>query len=218
MKKYILFDLDGTLTDPEEGITKCVAYALEDLGYKVEDLRTLRKFIGPPLADSFMQYYGFTKEQADAAIAKYRERFSPIGVFENRVYEGIPEMLDKLVKAGKVLALSTSKPWVFAEKILDKFELSGYFTVIVGSELDGRLTDKADVIAETLSRLGVGEDDKPSCIMVGDRLHDVRGAKKTGIECLGVYYGFAEKGELESEGAEYIAKTVKDTENILLSL
>ena len=218
MIDYILFDLDGTLTDPKEGITRCVSYALRAFGIVEDDLDKLTKFIGPPLLDSFMEFYGFDEEQARHAIEVYRERFSTIGVFENGVYEGIIPMLRKFRDSGKVLALSTSKPWVFAERILEKFELAEYFTVVVGSELDGRLTDKAEVIAETLARLGNGADVRERSIMVGDRRHDIAGAKKNGILSLGVKFGYAEENELEEAGADYIAETVSNAENILLSL
>jgi len=144
--KYILFDLDGTLTDPKEGITKSVAYALNYYGIHVDDLDTLCKFIGPPLKESFMKYYGFDDAKGEEAVEKYREYFRPYGVYENKVYSGVEEMLQNLVERGKVVILATSKPTVFAKTILEHFNLAKYFSYTVGSELDGTRVNKADVI------------------------------------------------------------------------
>lgn len=214
----LLFDLDGTLTDPKEGITRCVDHALRHFGIQTEDLDALTKFIGPPLIDSFMEFYGFDEEKAKLAIEKYRERFSTVGVFENRVYPGIADMLAHLQDAGKTLALATSKPWVFAERILEKFELAPYFSVVVGSELDGRRNAKAEVIAEVLARLQLSKKDRGRCMMIGDRRHDILGAKVNGIASLGVRFGYAEPGELEKAGADYIADSVEQAEALLLTL
>ena len=208
--KYILFDLDGTLTDPKEGITRCVQYSLRSFGIE-EDTENLTPFIGPPLAQMFESSYGI---DGTAATAKYRERYATVGIFENRVYDGIAQMLVKLKAAEKMLALATSKPEIFARRILEKYELSQYFDVTVGSELDGRRTDKAEVIAEALRQLG--NPDKGDAIMVGDRRHDVIGAKKCGIKCIGVRFGFAEQGELEKAGADYIAGSVSELSDMLL--
>jgi len=218
MYDYILFDLDGTLTDPKEGITRCVAYALEHFGIHEDNLDALTNFIGPPLVDSFQEFYGFDEEKALEAVAKYRERFAPIGVFENRVYPGIDSMLKALTDAGKILALATSKPWVFAEKILEKYELAPYFKVVVGAELDGRRNAKSEVIAEALSQLGITNETLSRCIMVGDRRQDINGAKANAIDSLGVRIGYAEPGELEAAGATYIADTVEEMRKMLLSL
>lgn len=215
---YILFDLDGTLTDPKDGITRCVDYALRYFGIETADLDTLTNFIGPPLIDSFMEFYGFDEGKAKLAVEKYRERFSAVGVFENRVYPGIPSMLKRLTNAGKTLALATSKPWIFAQRILDKYALAPYFTVVVGSELDGRRNAKAEVITEALAQLKIDENDKSRCIMVGDRRHDILGAKANGLCSLGVRIGYAEDGELEAAGATYIAADVAEMETLLLSL
>ena len=208
--KYILFDLDGTLTDPKEGITRCVQYSLRSFGIE-EDTENLTPFIGPPLAQMFESSYGI---DGAAATEKYRERYATVGIFENRVYDGIAQMLVKLKAAEKMLALATSKPEVFARRILEKYELSQYFDVTVGSELDGRRTDKAEVIAEALRQLG--NPYKDDAIMVGDRRHDVIGAKKCGIKCIGVRFGFAEQGELEKAGADYIAGSVSELSDMLL--
>ncbi len=215
---YLFFDLDGTLTDPKEGITKCVDYALKHFGIHTQNLETLTKFIGPPLLDSFMEFYGFDAPKAKLAIEKFGERFSATGIFENRVYPGVLSMLQHLCDAGKTLALASSKPWVFSERILEKYGLSPYFSVVSGSELDGRRNAKAEVIAEAFKRLQLSEKDRSRCIMVGDRKHDIIGAKANHIASLGVRFGYAQDGELEAAGADYITNTIEQTEALLLTL
>ncbi len=215
MYQTILFDLDGTLTNPAEGITKSVQYALGSFGISVSDRTQLYAFIGPPLTESFSQYYGFSQEQAEAAVAKYRERFSAVGLYENIVYDGIIECLTDLKRAGKVLAVATSKPEVFTQKILQHFDLAQYFDVVTGSELSGERTRKTDVILETLHRLGRTSLD--NVVMVGDRKHDIIGAKNCGISSIGVRYGFAPAGELEKYGADIICDTVSDLQCCLLA-
>ncbi|MCJ7836377.1 HAD family hydrolase [Cuneatibacter sp. NSJ-177] len=214
--RYLLFDLDGTLTDPKEGITKSVQYALKAMGVDEPDLDRLTCFIGPPLIDSFMEYYEFTREQAKIALARYRERFQGTGIFENRVLPGIPEMLEKLKSSGKVLALATSKPEPFARKILEKFGLLGYFDEVVGSGMDESRCTKEEVIQEVFLRLGLSEEQKKQALMIGDRKHDIVGAKACGIASLGVRIGYAEEGELEAAGADFVKDTVKDMEAFLL--
>lgn len=214
MYRYILFDLDGTLTDPKEGITKCVQYALR--AFEIEaDTEDLVDFIGPPLAESFMKYYNMTADEADLAVNKYRERFSDTGIFENGVYPGVKELLAYLKRTGRKAALATSKPEIFARRILEKYELMPYFDVVVGSELDGRRVDKAEVIAEALRQLGLTDADKNEILMVGDRMHDIVGAVRNGIDSLGVYYGYAHEGELETAGAVYIVRTVEELQDFL---
>lgn len=201
MKKYdvILFDLDGTLTDSAEGIMNCAEYALNAMGITEPDRSRLLRFIGPPLVDSFMDFYGMSREDALKAVALYRERFPVKGIFENRVYEGIPEALDMLKKAGKRLAVATSKPEVYAKRILEHFELAEYFEAVTGAELSGERNAKSEVIEECLKRLG--NPDKGTVLMVGDRKHDVIGAKACGVDCAGVKFGYAEENELENAGA-----------------
>lgn len=213
--KYILFDLDGTLTDSNEGILNCVVYALEAAGKEIPDRETLLKFIGPPLVDGFQEITGMTREEAVTATAKYRERYGVIGLFENKPYEGIEQVLSELKKQGKLLALATSKPETYAIRILQHFHLMKYFDETVGSELDGTRNDKAEVIREALRRLNISKEEYRDVIMVGDRRHDIIGAGKCGIESLGVYYGFAEPGELEQAGADYIAHSVSDVLEIV---
>lgn len=212
-KNYILFDLDGTLTDPKVGITGSVAYALESFGIHIENHDDLCCFIGPPLLDSFMEYYGMSEEDANRAIAKYRERFSVTGLFENEVYHGIPQLLRQLKDAGKTLIIATSKPAVFSQRILDHFDLSQYFTFLSGSELDGTRNDKAEVISYALEQCGI--TDLSQVIMIGDRKHDIIGAGKNGLPCIGVLYGYGDRAEHESAGADYIVETVDELKALL---
>ena len=230
-KIYILFDLDGTLTDPKEGITKCVQYALADFGIIEPDLDNLTCFIGPPLLQSFVKYYELTEAEAERAVAKYRERFSTIGIFENKVFEDVHEMLEKLRENGKVICLATSKPEIYAKKIIEKYGVYKYFDIIVGSELDGRRTNKAEVIAEVLRQAARkaenGEESVNAqsiqdicqkAIMVGDRHHDIDGAKACNMESIGVRFGYAEPDELEAAGATYIVDTIKELETLIMQL
>ena len=212
--QFFLFDLDGTLTDPKEGITRCVQYALHRFGIERE-CDELLCFIGPPLKEQFMAYAGFTREQAEKAVEVYRERFAPIGVFENRAYEGAAELLKFLKESGKIVALATSKPQIFADQIVKKYGLAPYFDLVLGSELDGTRTDKAQVIAEVMQRL----DAKPhETIMIGDREHDIIGAKANGIRSVGVSFGYAAEGELEAAGADYIVNDMDKLRTLLFSL
>lgn len=216
MDKYVLFDLDGTVTDPEKGITLCVAHALKHFGIETPELSALRKFIGPPLLDSFMEFYGFSREKAAEAVEKYRERFSVTGIFENEPYPGIERLLGGLKEAGCTLAIASSKPEVYTKRIIEHFELAPYFARVCGSELDGRRTDKAEVIAYALDSLGSPAAEK--VLMVGDRRHDVIGAKKNGIVSIGVLYGFGDESELREAGADHIAPTVHDVGVIVESI
>ncbi|MGL4798815.1 MAG: HAD family hydrolase [Cellulosilyticaceae bacterium] len=217
MYNTILFDLDGTLTDPKEGITKSVQHALKAFGVEAE-LDDLLCFIGPPLQWSFEEYYGFDEEKAKLAIEKYRERFREVGMFENEVYEGIEEMLKTLAKEGKTLAVATSKPEVFAVQILEHFGLAKYFKVIVGSELDGTRVNKKDVIEEVFVRLQLTEEEKVHILMIGDRKHDIIGAKACGIDSIGVRFGYGEGNELEEAGATYIVETVGELGKNIVSI
>ena len=214
MVKFVLFDLDGTLTDPKEGITKCVAYALKYFGIE-KNPDSLTEFIGPPLKEQFMSYASLSEEDAIKAVEVYRERFAPVGKFENRIYDGVIEMLDALKKNGKALAIATSKPHIFASQIADKFGLSPYLDGLFGSELDGRNTNKALVIKEAMDSLGA---DSTNTIMVGDRIHDLMGAQKNGIPFVGVSYGYAKEGELENGGASVIANSPLELLKILISI
>ncbi len=212
--EMVLFDLDGTLTDPCEGITNSVAYALNKFGIEVENKAELNKFIGPPLAESFCVFYGFTEEQAEQAVTFYREYFKPKGILENLVYDGIEPMLKALINGGKRLCVATSKPEPFAKQILEHFKLAQYFEYIAGSNLDGTRVKKNEVIEYALEQCGFA--DRAKAVMVGDREHDVLGAAKCSLDSIGVLFGYGSREELESAGATYIAETVADIENIVL--
>lgn len=217
MYNYILFDLDGTLTDPKLGITSCVQYALDKFGIKEPDRDKLEPFIGPPLSDSFREFYGFDDEKAQQAIAYYRERFSTVGLFENEIYPGIPQMLEKLQKAGRHLAVASSKPTVFVTQILEHFGILPYFEVIVGSELNGTRGKKEEVVEEALRQLLQGDAAKKQqeIAMVGDRKYDIEGAKAYHIASVGVTYGYAADGELEEAGADVVVGTVEELGRVL---
>lgn len=212
-KQYLLFDLDGTLTDPKVGITKSVAYALRAFGIEVEDLDSLCKFIGPPLKESFMKYYGMDSEDGDRAVEIYREYFRPHGVYENTVYDGIPQLLTKLRDAGKHLILASSKPTVFVETILNHFGLREHFEVVVGSELDGTRVVKGEVIEYALQQANVA--DKSQVVMIGDREHDVIGAKQNQVASIGVTYGYGSRAEHEVCGADVIVESVSELARVL---
>lgn len=215
MKKYILFDLDGTIINPKVGITSSVAYALNKFGIEVENLDNLCKFIGPPLKNSFMDFYNFSDEDAEQAILYYRERFQDKGIYENYVYENFEKMLITLKNQGKTLLVATSKPTVFAERILDHFNLRQYFDFVGGSNFDGTRSVKAEVILHVLKENTI--DDLSSAIMVGDRKHDIIGAKTTGLDSIGVLYGYGDYEELSSSGADYIVKDVEELSSLLCS-
>lgn len=215
MKQYILFDLDGTITDPKIGITSSVAYALNKFDIHVENLDNLCKFIGPPLKDSFMEYYNFSEEDAEQAILYYRERFQDKGIYENFLYENFEDMLIGLKNQGKTLLIATSKPTVFAERILEHFNLRQYFDFVGGSNFDGTRTNKAEVIFHVLKENSIS--DLSNAIMVGDRKHDIIGAKKAGLQSVGVLYGYGNYEELEAAGADYIVKTVEELSTLLCS-
>jgi len=214
----VLFDLDGTLTDSQEGITKCVHYALQHFGIEETDYEKLKLFIGPPLDDMFMEIYGFTKEQAVEARWKYRERFQTVGMYENTPYDGIVEMLAELKAKGIKLGVATSKPEHFSRKILDKFEMTKYFDSISGADLEGNHVSKPDMIRVAMERVGKAANETEGVLMIGDRVFDVEGAHECGMPCVGVRFGFAKPGELESAGAEYIVETVDELHKLLLDI
>ncbi|MCX7714597.1 MAG: HAD family hydrolase [Clostridia bacterium] len=201
-KKYILFDLDGTITDPKEGITKAVQYALEKFHIEVKDKNELLRFIGPPLKESFIRYYDFRESDAQDALKEYRKYYSEKGIFDCTVYDGLENVLKELKKQGKALIVATSKPTVFAERIIEHFGLDKYFNFICGSNLDGTRENKAEVIKFALDECGI--KDTSQTVMVGDREHDVFGARKNRIECVGVLYGYGTYDELKNAGADYI--------------
>ena len=251
---HVLFDLDGTLTDPALGITNSVMYALKSFGIEVTDRTSLYKFIGPPLLDSFHDFYGFDAEKSRLAMKKYREYYvgegtvrksihaghaanvagakcageekcagcatdtcrvtdDVLGMFQNTVYEGIVPLLERLRASGRKLYVATSKPEVYARQILDHFDLSRYFEFCGGSDIEETRVKKAEIISYVMETCGLQKD---TCIMVGDREHDVIGAKANDIPCIGVLYGFGSEAELTKAGASYLAKTPADVGKVIL--
>ena len=214
MFEYILFDLDGTLTDPKEGITKSVQYALASVDIDEPDLDKLEPFIGPPLHESFMEFYGFDRDMAMKLAEKYRERFNVTGIFENKIYPGIADMLKVLKEAGCKISIASSKPTVLVERILDHFDIRKYFDSVVGSNLDGTRTKKEEVVEEALRQLACV---KEKTAMVGDRKFDIEGARAFGLIGVGVSFGYAQGNELEEAGADYIVDSVEELQKLLLS-
>lgn len=210
--KRILFDLDGTLTDPFLGITRSVAYSLKSFGIEVDDLETLKPFIGPPLDVSFREYYHMDEAQSWKAVEKYREYFSKKGLFENKVYEGMEDFLQSLLNMDMKLYVCSSKPEVFAKEILDHFSLTPYFTGIYGATLDGSLKNKGDVIAHCIKQEQLNIQD---CMMVGDRQHDIVGAHQNQIPCIGVLYGYGSLEEFQEYHCDYIAKDLIELKKII---
>ncbi|MBQ1989848.1 MAG: HAD family hydrolase [Rikenellaceae bacterium] len=211
---WLLFDLDGTLTDPFEGITRSVEYALNAFGIEVEDRRTLAPFIGPPLVESLTERYGFTMEDAVAAVAKYREYFAVKGLYENELFEGIPELLNDCRKAGYKISMATSKPTHYAKIIAEHFDIARYFDAIHGSSLDGSRITKSSVVAEAVREESL---DPERALMIGDRRHDVEGAREHGIKTVGVLYGYGSLEEHTAAGAAYIAKDLDELRELLIA-
>ena len=214
MFESILFDLDGTLSDPREGITKSVQYALDKMGIHEPDLTALEHFIGPPLYDEFMRCYGFDDAQAKQAVAFYRERFSEVGWRENILFEGVPGLLQALCDAGKRIAIASSKPTVFVERILHLFEIDRFFDVVSGATLDGTIGTKSQVVEQALHMLYAA--DRSTAVLVGDRMHDAEGARENGIPCIGVTFGFGGAQELRDAGASYIVHSMDELRALLL--
>lgn len=208
MYDYILFDLDGTLTDSADGVINSVLYALKKKGIEEHDRNKLYAFVGPPLTDSFMKHYGMSEEEAREMIFVYREYYEPKGWTENRVYEGIPEVLKKLRAQGKHLLVATAKPEHFAKRILEYFDLAQYFDLVRGASMDEKLNRKEQVIACVIE--DIGAEHAKEMVMVGDREHDVVGASLNGLPCVGVLYGYGSREELEAAGASAICPTVKE--------
>ncbi|MCX7779886.1 MAG: HAD family hydrolase [Negativicutes bacterium] len=213
MYELILFDLDGTLTDPKEGITKCIQYGLAKIGIDEPDLDKLVSFIGPPLKKSFREVYGLSEADATLALQYYRERFVDVGMYENAVYPGVPEMLKNLQSMGKRMVVATSKPTVYSVTILEHFQLSPFFRHIIGSNLDGTRVEKDEVIAFALEQ--VGAFDAAKTIMVGDRKHDVLGAAKNGINAIAVTYGYGSREELAGANPVEMVNTVSELAALL---
>ncbi len=208
MKRYVFFDLDGTLTDPALGITNSILYALEKMGREKPARESLYVFIGPPLTWAFQEYLGMTTEEAEKALVLYREYFSVTGLLENTPYAGVHRMLADLRQKGYVLCVATSKPEIFARHILEHFDLAPYFTHICGATLDSSRNSKTAVLEYLLSQ--TGEEAKAHAVMVGDRYHDVEGAANVGVKTIGVLWGYGSEKELLEAGAVATAKHVDD--------
>lgn len=218
MFQNLLFDLDGTLTNSGEGITKCVQYALKAQGIDEPDLKRLEVFIGPPLRDSFMKYYGMTKEEAEAGVEKYRERYTDIGIWENFVYDGMMDLLKDLHAANLRLGMATAKPEVFALRIAERFGLNPYLQAITGCSLDGKTDKKALVVAAALEKWQLTTPEaKKTVVLIGDRREDVLSAHANGIACIGVGFGFGSYAELTEAGADYYAKDITALRQLLLA-
>lgn len=209
----VLFDLDGTLTESGIGITRSVAYALQKHGIVERDQKKLDRFVGPPLIDSFMGYYGFSAPQARQAVEDYREYYAVKGIFENRVYNGVIPLLEGLNAAGVRCVLATSKPELYAVQILEHFGLLPYFSAVAGATMDERRTAKAEVIAYALQKLPEG----CRAVMVGDRKHDILGARVNGLRSIGVLYGYGSREELEAAGADALVETPEEILKFVVS-
>ena len=203
----ILFDLDGTLTDPRLGITRSIQFALEQLGIDEPDLAQLEHFIGPPLLQQFMHQYGFDEAKAWEAVGFYRQRFKVTGLYENLVFDGVFELLDELADQGRTLYIATSKPWVFAHEIARHFDFARHFKLIYGSELDGTRTNKVELIAHLMAEEGL---DPATTLMIGDRKHDLIGARSNGLDAAAVGYGFGSREELSAEAPAYHFETLDE--------
>ncbi|HEM6204702.1 TPA: HAD family hydrolase [Streptococcus suis] len=214
MYQTILFDLDGTLTDSGQGILNSVAYALEKMGIEEPDTANLNRFIGPPLYESFLRFYQLSPEDTQSAVDAFRVYFKEKGMFENQLYPGIIPLLEELRTVGKTLVIATSKPEIFAKQILEHFDIAHYFDVIAGASLDSSRISKADVIGYAINQL---EAFPKHAVMIGDREHDIEGARRHQLPAIGVLYGYGSKQEFEKAGATMIVETVQDLKRVLLT-
>ncbi|HEL2219612.1 TPA: HAD family hydrolase [Streptococcus suis] len=214
MYQTILFDLDGTLTDSGQGILNSVAYALEKMGIEEPDAANLNRFIGPPLYESFSRFYQLSPEDTQSAVDAFRVYFKEKGMFENQLYPGIIPLLEELRTAGKTLVIATSKPEIFAKQILEHFGIAHYFDIIAGASLDSSRLSKADVIGYAINQL---EAFPKHGVMIGDREHDIEGARRHQLPAIGVLYGYGSKQEFEKAGATMIVETIQDLKRILLT-
>lgn len=210
----LLFDLDGTLTDSAEGILNCVRLALDTLGITETDQKRLFSFIGPPLSESFKRLYGIEGEPAKKALRVFREHYEQSGKLENRVYDGIPKLLQNLKNANYRLILATAKPEIFSASIMEHFELDCYFDFMYGCNEKIKRINKADVIRDLIA--AHPDITRENTIMIGDRDHDVLGAAQNGLDCIGVLYGFGDREELQNAGAKYIVETVNELQELLI--
>ena len=216
MFDIIIFDYDGTLVETKLGIMRCAAYALEKMGIPVADYEALNSFVGPPLFQQLHDFAGLEGEDLDLAVKYYRERYTEKGMYETRVFPGIPELLSALKAAGKTLAVATSKASFYAEKMLENDKLLSYFDLVVGCGLDGSGAAKTELLDKVFAGLPVGEEDKARTVMIGDRFYDIEGAKARGLRSIGVRWGSAEGTELEDHGAGWIVDDVPALKKLLL--
>ena len=213
--EIVIFDLDGTLTDSKEGITKSSRYALSYMGIEVEDLKFLEKFIGPPIYSSFMDYYHMTIDEADIAVGKFRERMESIGVFECELYPGIKELLEELRRAGIMICIASAKAGNLIDQVMDIYHIREYFDHIEGSENDGTNAEKKDLLEKVLKK--VNPDGKRRTVMVGDRIYDARGAEAVGLDFIGVLYGYGSKEEMQEAGGSVFVNSVEELREMLLA-
>ena len=213
MYDTVVFDLDGTLTDSGEGIINSVLYALQKYHIEVEDSTVLRNFLGPPLQESFQKYFHFSEEESQAVVEVYREYFVPKGMFENRVYDGVLDLLQRIKASGRKVVVATAKPQQFSNTILQHFHLDPYIDFVGGATLDGVRRDKAEIIRYALAHLGVS--DLSTVVMVGDRKFDIEGAKAVGVDAIGVLYGYGSEEELRAAGADYLVRRPEDIMDLL---
>jgi len=211
--KCLLFDLDGTLTDSAPGIINCLRHSLAIMGFDMPEMP--ERFLGPPLYESFAEYCGMNRKQVLEAVKIFRERYSTKGLFENSVYPDVPEMLEKLKGSGFRLMVATSKVDEYAERILDRFGIADYFEFIGGARIDGSRNEKWEVIEHVLSSMSI--TDRSSVLMIGDRKNDVAGAHKTGLECMGILWGYGSEEELRAAGADFIVHTPQEAADVLLA-
>lgn len=211
-----LFDLDGTITDSGPGIINSIRYALEKYRLPVPEEKVLRTFIGPPLKEQFQAVCGLSEEESARMVEAYREYYTEKGIFENSVYRGVPEMLERLKGAGVRILMATAKPEKFARRIAEHFDFAKYFEFIGGACMDGGRTDKYEVIEYVIDQCGISEEERKRAVMIGDRSHDMIGAGKAGIHSLGILYGYGDREELEAAGAELIADTPEEACTLIL--
>lgn len=220
MYKYLLFDLDGTITKSEEGIFNCIKYALDWAGIPYPEYRVFRSFIGPSLYDSFVREFGMDDAKAKEMVAKYRERYNVVGLFEAEVYDGVADTLCALKEKGCILSVATSKPTEPTLRILEKFGVGKYFDVVVGSNPDGTGSDKKHIISQVLESFkknhGLTEDMIKSnqVVMIGDRRYDIEGGKACGLQTIGVLYGYGSREEFEAAGADNIVESPEEILNL----
>lgn len=213
---YLLFDMDGMLVDTSEGVLKCASHALSAFGIQVEELDTLKPFMGPPLTYSFKTFYGFSEEDAKKAVQIYRMRYNAKGQYECKVFSGVTEMLELLLQKGYRLCIATSKLETYAVSMLERLGIAKYFEIITGANLQETVSTKDEVIEESVRRMQI--TDRQRALMIGDRKYDVLGAKKCGMDSFGVYMGCAEPGEHEDAGATYIADGIENLKKALLAM